>query len=262
MDTSSNTWTNPSTGAQVYQPGYNCIGLPPAYRTSDPTPTGECSAGYKLGKIERDASGNITKINYADGSTGDAVGNYTPPSTQTQSTSQQNTTSPNPNAFCAGGSCTYTPLEPLPGMPSTFGGKNSNDSFASLAGGSIKLFIWLGAIVAVVMIILGALTYMFSDIVPNKKRAIDRIRGAMWGLLLLAASWLILNTINPQLTTFNLNINPAAPVTSGSVTSPVPTGLTPAARDACIAATNANKYCTITAANTCSCTTIQAPTDL
>ena len=167
------------------------------------------------------------------------------PRPSTPQPAPSNPTSPaNSNAFCAGGTCTYTPLEPLPGLPQTFGGK---DSFARIAGGSIKLFIWLGAIVAVVMIILGALTYMFSDIVPNKKRAIERIRGAMWGLLLLAASWLILNTINPQLTNFNLNINPIAQVQNTS-TSAALSNTAPPTNDQitqCQNQTNTTQVCTI-----------------
>jgi hypothetical protein len=89
----------------------------------------------------------------------------------------------------------------------------------------MRLFIWLGGIVAVVMIIIGALTYMFSDIVSNKSRAIARIRGAMWALVLLASSWLILNSINPQLVNLNLKINPAAPVTSTSAGTPSTPGV-------------------------------------
>jgi hypothetical protein len=125
--------------------------------------------------------------------------------------------------FCTGGSCTYVPLEPLPFLPNCFGpncaaGK-TNGSFASLIGGSFKLLIGAGGVIAVVMIVLGALTYMFSDIVGNKKKALDRIRGAMWAVVLLVSSYLILYTINPELLTFNLNLN--APATGAPQAAPV-----------------------------------------
>lgn len=119
--------------------------------------------------------------------------------------------------FCTGGSCTYVPLEPLPYLPNQYGPQNS---FASLMPGIFKLLIGAGAVIAVVMIVLGALTYMFSDIVGNKKKALDRIRGAMWAIVLLVSSYLILVTINPDLVKFNLNLNS----TNNFITTPNPTG--------------------------------------
>lgn len=68
------------------------------------------------------------------------------------------------------------------------------------------------------MIVAGALTYMFSDVVGNKTKAIARIRNAMWGLVILVSSYLILVTINPELTTFNLNLK----VHNNYDTSPTP----------------------------------------
>lgn len=59
------------------------------------------------------------------------------------------------------------------------------------------------------MIVLGALTYMFSDVVGNKKNALARIRNAMWGVVILVSSYLILYTINPELVTFNLALTPS-----------------------------------------------------
>jgi hypothetical protein len=110
------------------------------------------------------------------------------------------------SSFCTGGSCTYEPLEPLPYLPNKYGPENS---FASAIPGIFKLLIGGGATIAVVMIVLGALTYMFSDIVGNKKKALDRIRGAMWAIVLLVSSYLILATINPDLVTFSLKLKTA-----------------------------------------------------
>ena len=109
--------------------------------------------------------------------------------------------------FCTGGSCTYVPLEPLPGLPTSYG--PNQGSFPTLIGNAFKLLIGAGAVIAVVMIVLGALTYMFSDIVGNKTKALSRIRNAMWAVVLLVSSYLILVTINPELVKFNLNLNGA-----------------------------------------------------
>lgn len=112
----------------------------------------------------------------------------------------------NPNIFCQGGSCTYVPLEPLPGLPNRYG--PGQGSIGTWIGEGFKLVIGAGAVIAVAMIVLGALTYMFSDVVKNKTNAITRIRNAMWGLVILLASYLILYTINPELVTFNLKLTP------------------------------------------------------
>lgn len=125
-------------------------------------------------------------------------------------------------AFCQGGSCTYVPLEPLPGLPDCYGPnppsscKNPGGSFGTLVGNSFKLLIGAGALIAIIMIVLGALTYMFSDIAGNKKNALTRIRNAMWAIVILVSSYLILYTINPELVTFNLNLTPASGVGSSA----------------------------------------------
>lgn len=140
------------------------------------------------------------------------------------------------STFCTGGSCTYVPLEPLPGLPKSYGPNNGQGSFANLIGNSFKLLIGAGALIAIIMIVLGALTYMFSDIVGNKKKALDRIRGAMWAIVLLVSSYLILFTINPDLVQFklnlsatnNFNITPNIPGTTN------PAQMTPAERQAAL----------------------------
>lgn len=133
------------------------------------------------------------------------------------------------NAFCKGGACTYVPLEPLPTLPGCYGPNPpancvnpSTQSFASAMPSIFKLLIGAGALVAIIILVLGALTYMFSDIAGNKKRAIDRIRNAMWAIVLLLSSYLILYTVNPDLVMFKLDLggtsnfdaSPAAPGTA------------------------------------------------
>ncbi len=115
-------------------------------------------------------------------------------------------------AFCKNGTCTYIALEPLPigGYTNCYGGANevckNPVSFQSLVSNSFKLLLGAGATIAVVMLIIGALTYMFSDILHKRVNALARIRGAMWAIVLLVSSYLILNTINPDLVTFKLDL--------------------------------------------------------
>jgi len=56
-----------------------------------------------------------------------------------------------------------------------------------------------GALLAMVMIIIGAVQYTMSEAVTSKEEATQRIQGAIWGLVLLLAATLILFTINPTL---------------------------------------------------------------
>lgn len=61
----------------------------------------------------------------------------------------------------------------------------------------------LGGIVAFVALLIAGFAYMTSVGDPGKmKEAMDRIKSAILGLTLLLGSWLILHTINPELTTF------------------------------------------------------------
>jgi hypothetical protein len=92
----------------------------------------------------------------------------------------------------------YTPLEPIPGFTS-----NTLD-FQSLLNSVFKILFTVGALLAVLMLTIGGVEYMVAESVGKKAGALHRAQNALWGMLLLAASYLILNTINPQLLTFNL----------------------------------------------------------
>jgi hypothetical protein len=72
--------------------------------------------------------------------------------------------------------------------------------------GMVKYFyewgIALGGLVAFISLVIGGFQYLTSMGEPARIReAKDRIYSAFFGLILLLGSWLILNTINPQLTT-------------------------------------------------------------
>lgn len=99
----------------------------------------------------------------------------------------------------ANGTCTYVPLEPLPGLP-----QDGNADFGSFLAGIFRLVFSLGALFAVTMFVIAGVGYMLSESAVDISKAKDRGKAALWGMLLLAMSWLILNTINPKLLNFQI----------------------------------------------------------
>jgi len=96
----------------------------------------------------------------------------------------------------------YTPLAPLPGFTSI--DVTDVSSLSIYLNTMIALFIGISAVLAVIMIVLGGIQYATSELISSKEAGKERIRNALFGLLLALGSWLILNTINPDL----LNTNP------------------------------------------------------
>lgn len=65
-----------------------------------------------------------------------------------------------------------------------------------------KAFDWgvaITVILAFLFIVLGSVQYMTTDAVFDKKEGLQKIQAAIAGLILALVSWLILNTINPNL---------------------------------------------------------------
>jgi hypothetical protein len=98
----------------------------------------------------------------------------------------------------------YTPLAPLPGFTSI--DVTDVNGLSIYLNTMIALFIGICAVLAVIMIVLGGIQYATSELISSKEAGKERIRNALFGLLLALGSWLILNTINPDL----LNTNPLA----------------------------------------------------
>ncbi len=122
---------------------------------------------------------------------------------QNQLTPSQITTPP-PSTTSGGraGNLGYVPLEPILGINSSaflqalYEGKNV---FGDLLNILLQVVISLGALIAVGALVYGGVAYMISGVSETHSEAKHRIEAAFWGLLILLASWLILNTINPQL---------------------------------------------------------------
>lgn len=159
-------------------------GIAAAVTSSGPTscPTGQAPlASY-------DSTTDQITYTCATAPTGSASGgNLTIP------VSQQN---PTPTA---GGKLTYTPLEPLPGGSAC--AYNSLSSYLSLV---FNILLSIGAMIAVVTLVLGGITYMISEVVDKKAAARRRMWASIVGLLLLLTCWLILYNINPNLVKLGL----------------------------------------------------------
>ena len=98
----------------------------------------------------------------------------------------------------------YTLLEPLTSP--------SGESITSIPNLNAYLqfvfqfAIGITGVLAVIMIILGGITYLSTDAVSGKKDGKEMIANALRGLALAILSWLILNSINPTL--LNINVTP------------------------------------------------------
>lgn len=97
----------------------------------------------------------------------------------------------------------YAPLEPLPGLEDA---QKGTGNFGELVQGFFRILVNVAAFVAVTMLVIGGITYMFSEATVTKFVAKEKIRAAFFGMAILAGAWLILNTVNPQLLMFNKNL--------------------------------------------------------
>ncbi len=106
----------------------------------------------------------------------------------------------------------YTVLVPLPGTTKSCGaGANGvttcTTNWNTYLQGAFKLSIGIAAGMAFVMITFGGIIYATSDAITGKSQGKEYIENALWGLLLVIGAWVILNTINPNILNFNLNID-------------------------------------------------------
>lgn len=104
-------------------------------------------------------------------------------------------------------------FRPLVGIP----GLDPNANFNSYINALYGLAISVAALIAVIKIIIAGVKYMLTDVVSSKGAAKEDIQSALFGLLIIAAAYLILNQINPQLTTSKLLLSKVdpAPTTIG-----------------------------------------------
>ena len=102
---------------------------------------------------------------------------------------------------------TYCLLAPIPGLTSsTDGSIDVTNGFGDYINRIIRIFIGLLSVMAVIMIVFGGIQYMISDVAGEKSAGKDRIMNAIWGLVLALASYMLLNTINPDFVHLGIHI--------------------------------------------------------
>ena len=93
----------------------------------------------------------------------------------------------------------YVPLVGIPQLQDA-----SSDNLAAYFNNIYLLTIALGALAAVVKIMIAGVKYSFTDIVPQKSEARHDIEGTLLGLGILLVPFIVLNTIYPQLTSLDI----------------------------------------------------------
>lgn len=98
----------------------------------------------------------------------------------------------------------YTLLEPLPCIPGNgvscdSGTQITSPDFSTYVQYIFNLFIAIAAVSAVFMIVWGGFQYMSSDSFSGKNEGLTKLQNAIYGLLLVLSSFLILKTIDPRL---------------------------------------------------------------
>lgn len=79
------------------------------------------------------------------------------------------------------------------------GGGSAVSSVAKYLSVAFPVFLGAAIALAVVMVTWGGLEYILSEVPGAKVEGKERIRHAIWGLLLALTAWIILNTINPNI---------------------------------------------------------------
>lgn len=96
----------------------------------------------------------------------------------------------------------YKLLEPLNGVTTV---SSEGSGFSAYLQTIINIAIQFVGVVSVIMLIWGGLEYVLSSVSEAaKKDAKDRITNSILGLIIALSGYLILNTINPNLTSLTL----------------------------------------------------------
>lgn len=116
------------------------------------------------------------------------------------------------NGTVADEKTTYVPLAPLTGElegPYETTGACPLGRYLSIL---FNLFLGIAAVLAMIMIFVGGIEYMGSELISSKESGMSKVKNAIAGLLLALASYLILNEINPKLLNICLGDIPNASI--------------------------------------------------
>lgn len=155
--------------------------------STDNTTMGSCTGGRAGGTFQA-----------TQGNCNEEGGTWTANPTPATQTPSSNVSTP------CGDKCnlTYTPLEPLPNVD--YSAITGAHGLSNLVNTIFTILIVVGALLAVLMLTIGGFEYMLANTVALKIKGREKATAALFGIVLIAAIWLILNTINPALLNVNL----------------------------------------------------------
>ncbi len=97
----------------------------------------------------------------------------------------------------------YTPLVTIPGVTAVGTGVTLTDYLVN----GLMFLVAAAGVLAVIMIVVAGTQYVAAGISPSAKSdAKEQIVNALIGLGIILSSWLLLNTINPNLVNFSLEL--------------------------------------------------------
>ena len=97
----------------------------------------------------------------------------------------------------------HTPLVPIPGV-------EGDVTLTGIIQALFTILISLAALLAVLKLIIAGAKYMMSDVVTNKQSAISDIKGAIFGLILVLSTIVILNVINTNIANTSVQLGSGA----------------------------------------------------
>ena len=110
-------------------------------------------------------------------------------------------------AFAADAAPSFTALTSIPGVQEAV----ASQSLAILLNNLYKLCIGLAAVIAVLKIIQGGVTYMLGDSVTEKKEAKHHIAMAVLGLVFILSPYLVFSVIDPRILKLDVDVSGLKP---------------------------------------------------
>lgn len=104
----------------------------------------------------------------------------------------------------------YTLLEPIGNLQEA----STSGDLSQLVGAVFRILFSLIALWSVGLFVAGGIMYMTTEVASTFNTAKDMLWSALYALLILAGSYLLLNTLNPNLLKFQLNTPNATTVTT------------------------------------------------
>lgn len=106
----------------------------------------------------------------------------------------------------------YCLLEPLQIGDKVFKEFAATTPISGYVNIMFKIIIGVVGVLAVVMLVLGGVQYMSTDAISGKESGKETIQHALGGLVLALGAFIILNTINPDILSLNIGIEPVTVV--------------------------------------------------